>query len=150
MDDPLEPVILGPGEGARHEARGSVMLFKALAATTSGRFSLMERTLPPGGRMPPPHRHAGNDEAYFVLDGQVTFILDGQAASGGVETFVLVPAGVQHTFGNNSQEPARLLVIHCPALDAYFAELETLWAGKIPPTPEQERALMMRHGMDPA
>jgi quercetin dioxygenase-like cupin family protein len=105
----------------------------------------MERTLPPGGRMPPPHRHTGNDEAYFVLDGDVTFILDGQMTSGGVETFVLVPAGAAHTFGNTSPAPARLLVIHSPALDRYFAELETLWAAEIPPTPEQERALMARY-----
>ena len=59
----------GPRQGLRREARGSEMWFKASAATTGGRFSLMERTLPPGGRMPPAHRHAGNDEAYFVLDG---------------------------------------------------------------------------------
>jgi len=43
------------------------MFFKATAADTQGRLSLMERTLPPGGRMPPAPRHVGNDEAYFVL-----------------------------------------------------------------------------------
>ncbi len=41
-----DPVLLGPGEGERRQARGSVMDFKALAATTGGRFSLMERSLP--------------------------------------------------------------------------------------------------------
>jgi mannose-6-phosphate isomerase-like protein (cupin superfamily) len=144
------PVVLGPGEGVRHEARGSVMFFKALASNTSGRLSLMERTLPPGGRMPPAHRHSGNEEAYFVLDGDVTFVLDGSATTRGPETFVLVPAGAGHTFGNTSDAPARLLVIHSPALDGYFAELEQLWAGAEPPSPEQERALMSRHGMEPA
>jgi uncharacterized cupin superfamily protein len=104
------------------------MFFKALASNTSGRLSLMDRTLPPGGRMPPPHRHSGNEEAYFVL----------------------VPAGAAHTFGNTSDAPARLLVIHSPALDGYFADLEQLWAGNQAPTPEQERALMSRHGMEPA
>jgi quercetin dioxygenase-like cupin family protein len=145
-----EPLVLGPGEGVRHEARGSVMFFKALASNTSGRLSLMERTLPPSGRMPPPHRHSGNDEAYFVLDGAVTFILDGSTTTRGAETFVLVPAGAAHTFGNTSDEPARLLVIHSPALDGYFAELEQLWAGDQSPTVEQERALMSRYGMEPA
>ena len=66
------------------------------------------------------------------------------------ETFVLVPAGAAHTFGNRSDAPARLLVIHAPALDGYFAELEQLWGGDEAPTPEQERALMSRHGMEPA
>ena len=133
--------ILGPGEGTRHQARGSVMFFKALGSLTEGRLSLMERTLPPGGRMPPPHRHAGNDEAFFVLDGDVTFILDGRTSTGGPETFVLVPAGGAHTFGNTSE---------ATALDGYFADLEALWSGDEPPTPDRERELMSRHGMEPA
>lgn len=145
-----EPIVLGPGEGTRHEARGSVMRFKATASTTAGRLSLMERTLPPGGWMPPAHRHTGIDEAYFVLDGEVTFVLDGRTTLGGPETFVLVPAGAGHTFGNAGNKPARLLVMHAPALDGYFAELEQLWASDEPPTVEQERALMLRHGMEPA
>ena len=136
-----EPLVLGPGEGVRYEARGSEMFFKALASNTSGRLSLMDRTLPPGGRMPPPHRHAGNEEAYFVLDGDVTFVLDGRTTTRGPETFVLVPAGAGHTFGNTSD---------APALDGYFADLERLWAGDQPPSPEQERELMSRHGMEPA
>lgn len=144
------PVVFGPGEGARYEARGSEMVFKALAATTHGRLSLMERTLPPAGRMPPPHRHVGADEAYFVLDGEVTFVLDGSTSTGGPGTAVLVPAGSAHTFGNTSAGPARLLVIHAPALDAYFAELEELWSGPEPPSREQEQELMTRHGMEPA
>ena len=46
--------VLGRGEGAaRYVARGSVMHFKALAEQDDGDFSLMERTLPPGGRRPP-------------------------------------------------------------------------------------------------
>ena len=61
------------GEGHHLDARGSDMWFKARAADTQGRYSFMERTLPPGGRMPPAHRHRENDEAYFVLEGDVTF-----------------------------------------------------------------------------
>lgn len=125
------------------------MHFKATALTTGGRFSLMERSLPPAGRMPPPHKHNG-DEAYFVLDGEVTFIIDGEERTDSAETFVLVPGGTSHTFGNRGSEPARLLVLHAPALDAYFAELEQLWSGPRQPTVEEERALMSRHGMEPA
>jgi mannose-6-phosphate isomerase-like protein (cupin superfamily) len=126
------------------------MHFKARSETTSGRFSLMERTLPPGGRMPPPHVHVGCEETYFVLDGEVTFLLGETERVEGPETFVLVPAGTAHSFGNRSEEPARLLVLHSPALDGYFAELDALWSGAVPPTVEEERALMSRHGMEPA
>jgi quercetin dioxygenase-like cupin family protein len=138
------------GEGVRRQARGSEMWFKATASATGGRFSLMERTLPPGGRMPPAHSHTGNDEAYFVLDGKVEFRVAGDVFEGSPETFVLVPAGEPHTFGNTGDEPARLLVFHAPALDGYFEDLEELWASPDPPDRDAELALMRRHGMEPA
>jgi mannose-6-phosphate isomerase-like protein (cupin superfamily) len=148
---PEQPfLIFGPGEGRQHEARGSTMFFKATAESTDGRFSLMERTLPPAGRMPPSHAHVNCDEAYYILDGMVTFLLAGEERTVGRETFVLVPAGTGHTFGNRSPEPARLLVMHSPALDGYFAELEKLWSGATPPSVDDERALMLRYGMEPA
>jgi mannose-6-phosphate isomerase-like protein (cupin superfamily) len=126
------------------------MWFKATAASTRGRFSLMERTLPPGGRMPPAHRHAGNEEAYFVLDGTVEFHVADDMFDATAGSFVLVSAGEAHTFGNTSDEPARLLVLHAPALDRYFEELERLWGSPQPPDRDAELALMRRHGMAPA
>lgn len=140
--------VYGRGEGERREARGSVMFFKTVAATTAGRLSVMERTLPPGGRMPPAHTHEG-DEAYFVLEGTVTFSIGGDDFKAGAEAFVHVPGGVTHTFGNTSADSARLLVLHAPALDGYFRDLEALWACPKPPTKEQERSLMRRHGLHP-
>jgi mannose-6-phosphate isomerase-like protein (cupin superfamily) len=142
--------MVGPGEGHQLTARGSVMAFKAVAAQTGGDFSLMERTLPPGGRRPPAHRHVNCSEAFFVLDGQIGFELDGQSLTGGPGDFLLVPRGAAHTFGNAGSEPARLLVLHAPAMDAYFEELHRLWASGQPPATEQERALMARFGMEPA
>jgi len=142
--------IIPPGQGHRLTARGSVMAFKAVAAQTGGDFSLMERTLPPGGRMPPAHRHTNCSEAFFVLDGAITFWVDGDQAVGGPGDFLLVPRGAAHTLGNSSPEPARLLVLHAPAMDAYFEELHQLWSGGQAPEREQERELMSRYGMDPA
>jgi mannose-6-phosphate isomerase-like protein (cupin superfamily) len=126
------------------------MVFKAVSATTHGRLSLMERTLPPGGRMPPPHAHTGTEEAYFVLTGEVSFHVDGHEVVGEPGSFVLVPGGVPHTFGNRSGADARLLVIHSPGLDAYFRELQSLWAAAESPELADERELMARHGMTPA
>ena len=137
------------GEGLRRSARGSEMWFNATASSTGGRFSLMERTLPPRGRMPPPHRHVANDEAYFVLDGTVTFHVADAVFDGGPGTFVLVECREAHTFGNTAGEPARLLVLHAPALDGYFGDLEQLWAGPAAPDRDTELALMRRHGMEP-
>jgi quercetin dioxygenase-like cupin family protein len=126
------------------------MAFKALSAQTGGDFSLMERTLPASGRRPPPHRHTNCAEAFFVLDGKVAFELDGAELTGGSGDFLLVPRGAAHTFGNGGSAEARLLVLHAPAMDGYFAELHELWSGETPPPVEAERALMERFGMKPA
>jgi hypothetical protein len=61
-----------------------------------------------------------------------------------------VPRGAAHTFGNQGAEPARLLVLHAPAMDAYFEELHKLWSAGKPPSRETERELMSRYGMEPA
>lgn len=85
-----------------------------------------------------------------MLDGTITFWIDGSELTGGPSDFLLVPRGQAHTFGNASPGPARLLVLHAPAADGYFEELHKLWAGDQPPEREQERELMSRYGMEPA
>src|SRR3990170_5469511 len=92
--------VLEAGQGTLLSARGSAMFFKATRASTNGAFSLMERTLPPGGRKPPPHIHTNCEEAFYVLDGEVEFCLGEVTFVGRQEAFVLVPGGVAHTFGN--------------------------------------------------
>jgi glyoxylate utilization-related uncharacterized protein len=83
-----------------------------------------------------------------VLDGQVSVIVEGEELTVGPEGFVLVPRGTAHTFGNASDDEARLLVIHAPAMDGYFAGLHDLWNRDEPPSPDEERALMTRFGME--
>lgn len=144
-----EPIVLAAGEGRRLTARGSEMTFKAIADTTGGRFSLMDRWLPPAGRRPPAHMHPECLEAFFVLEGEVEFTLGEREVRGGAGAFVLVPRGWPHTFGNPGPAPARLLVLHAPALDAYFEDLQQLWSGE-PPDPQAELDLMRRHGLFPA
>jgi mannose-6-phosphate isomerase-like protein (cupin superfamily) len=141
--------VFEAGEGKLFSARGSAMFFKATHASTNGAFSLMERTLPPGGRKPPPHTHTKCEEAFYVLDGEIEFALGKEIFTGRRDSFILVPGGVAHTFGNAGATQARLLVIHAPAMDAYFEELQALWSNEALPSREEEMALMRRHGMEP-
>ncbi len=142
-------LVLRPEGGEQLMVRGSTLLFKAVAGTTGGAFSLHERHVPAGGRRPPPHVHPDRVEAFWVLDGEAEFDLDGEVTSAGPGSFVLVPGGVAHTFGATKAGPARLLVLHAPALDGYFRELAELWSGDQPPARDEELALMRRHGMQP-
>lgn len=141
--------IIPPDGGRELVARGSRMLFKAVGATTNGRFSLMDRALPPHGRPPAPHRHPGTLEMFLVLDGSLTFTLDGERHRVEAGGCVIVPEGASHTFVNDSDSPARTLILHSPALDGYFEDLAALWARTEPPTPDEEAAVMRRHGLEP-
>ena len=149
-DDSMADVLLAGGAVQTYSARGSDMFFKAIAERDDGDLSLMERTLPASGRRPPPHRHSNCSEAYYVLDGQVSVNIEGVEHALDPGAFALVPRGTGHTFGNNGTVTARLLVIHAPAMDAYFAELHALWHRQEPPSQDEERTLMARFGMEPA
>ncbi len=144
-------IVFEASEGSKVlTARGSHMFFKATHASTNGAFSLMERTLPPRGRKPPPHVHTNCKETFYVLDGEVEFSVGEETFLGRRDSFVLVPGGVAHTFGNIGTTQSRLLIIHAPAMDPYFEELQALWSGEVSPSREDEIALMRRHGMEPA
>lgn len=143
-------MIVPPGEGEELRVRnGSQLLFKAVAATTGGAFSLHERRVPAGGRRPPPHTHPDRVEAFWVLDGSAEFELDGVVSVCEAGSFVLVPGGVAHTFGAPADAEAHVLVLHAPGLDDYFRERASLWAAEEPPSREVELDLMRRHGMEP-
>jgi len=144
----VQEIFLEYGEGMKVSARGSQMVFKAVSDTTGGAFSLMERELPVSNRRPQPHTHQG-PEGFYVLEGSIEFIVGTQRRIGGPGFWALVPGGVAHTFGNAGEAPARLLIIHAPAAEAYFVALQDLWSQSRPPTPEEERALMRRHGLEP-
>lgn len=144
-------LIVPPGSGEQLTIRGgSTLQFKAVAATTGGAFSLHERQVPAGGRRPPAHVHPDRTEAFWVLDGEAEFELDGDLVTAAAGSFVLVPGEVAHTFGASATAPAHLLVLHAPALDDYFRDLAALWSGPEPPGRDAERELMGRHGMQPS
>ena len=75
-------IFFEPGEGMALSARGSSMLFKAVAGSTGGAFSLMERELPVSNRRPPSHRHQG-PEGFYVLEGLIEFVVGDERRSGG-------------------------------------------------------------------
>ena len=141
--------VIPPAGGEELNVRGSTLRFKAIGATTGGAFSLHERHVPAGGRRPPAHVHPDRVEAFWVLDGEAEFELDGELTRAAAGGFVLVPGGVAHTFGAPPEQSARVLVLHAPALDDYFRELAELWSVATPPDRETELDLMRRHGMRP-
>ena len=112
MPDPAKngAVVVLPGTGVR---TGNVE-FLALTEQ-SPRFNLSIITMGPGREGPELHIHEDEDDAFYVLDDEITFILGDEEVIAPAGTFVLVPPGVLHTFANRTSEPVRILNIHAPA-----------------------------------
>ena len=103
-------VVVAPGTGPR---TGNVE-FLALSEHTP-RFNASIITMAPGRHGPGAHVHGDEDDAFYVLDGELTFLLGDEEVPAPAGTFVLVPPGVLHTFANRSDQPVRILNIHAPA-----------------------------------
>jgi mannose-6-phosphate isomerase-like protein (cupin superfamily) len=89
--------------------------FLALSEHTP-RFNASIITMAPHRHGPPSHVHDDEDDAFYVLDGELTFLLAGGAeVAAPAGTFVLVPPGVEHTFENRTDAPVRILNVHAPA-----------------------------------
>jgi mannose-6-phosphate isomerase-like protein (cupin superfamily) len=110
MDNAKAPVVVRPGEGRRF---GNVE-FLALSEDTS-RFNLAIVTIAPGGSGPEAHSHQHEDDAFFLLDGELTFTVEDEEVVAGPGTFVLVPPGLQHTFRNDGDALVRMVNVHAPA-----------------------------------
>jgi quercetin dioxygenase-like cupin family protein len=70
---------------------------------------------PGGGIAPPLHRHERHAEAFFVLDGELTFRLEDRELRADAGTWVFIPPEVVHTFSVTGDRPARFLDIHTPS-----------------------------------
>ena len=103
-----------PGEGKCLWAAGDHYFFKNTGADTGGTYSLFEGLVPPGGG-PPPHFHQREYEAFYVLEGELTFHANGASTVAGPGTFVHIPKDLLHTFKNESHRNARMLAIVAPA-----------------------------------
>ena len=103
-------IVIQPGEGVR---TGNVE-FLGLSEH-SPRFNASVITMAPNAHGPESHVHADEDDAFYILDGELTFELDEGDVRAPAGTFVLVPPGVPHTFRNALDRPTRVLNIHAPA-----------------------------------
>jgi hypothetical protein len=59
-----------------------------------------------------------------------------------------LPESVLKLVGSHGRRLRRRTVARRPAMDAYFRNLHELWSSEEPPSPQQERDLMRRHGMN--
>jgi len=99
---------------------------------SDGRVSVIE-TAPGPGAGPPLHHH-DFDEAFYVIDGELTFQLHDERFTVAAGELAFAPRGVPHTFANLSDAPAQQLIVCTPAgFERYFARMAAERQGTEPP-----------------
>jgi quercetin dioxygenase-like cupin family protein len=141
-----QPTLRPLGRGRTVAVVGDVYRFLATGEDTGGQYALWEAVVPPGGG-PPPHVHSREEEGFYVLEGQITFTVNGERVVAAAGTFANMPVGTPHAFKNESGQPARMLISVAPAgLEQMFFEFGVPLAEGAttapPPTKEEIEKLL--------
>lgn len=114
----MAATIVKAGERMPLNVLGMPLTLLCEASETTGNWSLFEEEVPLG-MGPPVHRHEW-DEAYYILDGEIDFTIDGQTVTWRRGDFNHLPRGTIHGFKGASEAPARVLIFASPAHGSEF------------------------------
>jgi quercetin dioxygenase-like cupin family protein len=119
MDDAI-PVIRQDGEGERlWFAGGGVFTMKATSAETGGALAIWEDHVV-RGKTTPLHMHPGQDEAIYMLEGEILVHVDGEEHRVGERGLFVAPRGVPHAFLVTSETAHMLLAITPGTGEAFY------------------------------
>ena len=112
-----------PTAGRTIAVVGDVYRFLATSEDTNGKYAMWEAIVPPGGG-PPPHVHSREEEGFYILEGEITFQIGEERVVATTGMFANMPVGTPHSFKNESNLPAKMLISVAPAgLEQMFFEV---------------------------
>ncbi len=113
-------LVRGRDEGPATWALGSLFEQLASGAETGGAFGVSLVTQP-AGTATPLHVHTREAEAFYLLDGNLTYRAGDQTHRLSAGSFIYLPPDVPHAFRVTSTGPARFLAIVAPGglMDLY-------------------------------
>jgi quercetin dioxygenase-like cupin family protein len=115
--------ILEPNKGKHIAIVGDINTILASKEDTGGTYSFIEAKVFPGGG-PIPHIQTREHEGFYVVEGQIIFNVDGQRIEAKPGTFVNIPPNVLHSFKNETNENAKMIIVLSPAgLEQFFVEV---------------------------
>lgn len=141
-----KPIVRIAGQGRTIAVVGDVYRFLATGADTNGKYAQWEAFVPPGGG-PPPHVHSREEEGFFILEGEITLTVNGERVVAKAGTFANMPIGTPHSFKNESDRPAKMLISVAPAgLEQMFFDVGMPLAEgattALPPTKDEIEKLL--------
>ena len=150
----IKPYRLASGEGlANFWWKTGRMTVKAGGAETGHAFAQIE-SFDPRGTATPLHVHHNEDEAFYILEGEVTFLVGDERIDVAAGDFLFAPRDIPHAYVVRSERSRILSTISPAGIEQLFVSLGTPVAGADPPTdvvmppmPEMAR-LFAAHGAE--
>jgi mannose-6-phosphate isomerase-like protein (cupin superfamily) len=106
--------------------------YLATGKTTHGQFGLYKWEVKPNTPGANAHFHRTMSESFFVLSGKVRLFNGDRWVDATAGDFLYVPEGGLHGFGNETSEPATMLILFVPGVprEGYFQALAEIAAGR--------------------
>jgi quercetin dioxygenase-like cupin family protein len=124
--------LVRPGEGWHLRAGHTRPTVKVGPHLGSRRLGVMESEVLPGGGFPE-HVHDEYEEAFYVLDGEIEYLVDSVWTRAVTGTTVFIRPGRVHGFRNTTDKPTHHLAITSPAIVmTMIEELTNAAAGDVP------------------
>src|SRR5215831_2558840 len=106
-------VVSDTGEGPATWALGSLFEQLATGAETGGAFGVT-RVTQPAGTATPVHVHTREAEAFYLMEGAMTYRAGEETYQLSPGSFIYLPAGIPHAFRVTGEAPVRFLAIVAP------------------------------------
>jgi quercetin dioxygenase-like cupin family protein len=134
---------------------GELAILRATGRETGGRYTLVELWATKEGEAPW-HVHHNEDEAFYILEGEMTIHVGEQTFKGRPGSFVFAPNGVPHVYHVDSPGHVRVLMFFSPSgFEDFIRATSEPATSLIPPPPapieldfEQLAALAQQYGAE--
>jgi len=134
----LKPFAVARAEGEARWWFNNLAVIKATAADTGGQMTIVEITEPPGSRAPL-HVHHREDEAFWILEGEVTLEVGGSTIQARAGDYVFGPRGIPHRYTVGSSGCRMLFIVTPGGFEDLIMEMSRPAASRTVPPPSTEQ-----------
>jgi len=136
-DHQLKPVAVSATEGDARWWLGSLAVIKATAADTDGQLTIIEVTEPPDAEAPL-HVHHREDEAFWILEGSVTFEVGNNVINASKGDYIFGPRDIPHRYTVGADGCRMLFILTPGGFEHVVIALSEPAASRTLPPPSDE------------